>query len=123
MDMFGMNGYMSDQFGMDIGMMQDPMYMNPMQNQMYMNQMGNIPRITHKAALDMLRYYVAQQYNCYIQKEKKIEEIPQELRHSCLQTGVTKLPLQYYNIIEAGIQIPYYFCNYCGTLYIFKDFM
>ena len=73
MDMYGMNGYMSDQYGMNTGMTQDPMYMNPMQNQMYMNQMCNMQRITHKTALDMLRCYVAQQYNCYIQKEKKID--------------------------------------------------
>lgn len=103
-----------------------------MQNQMFtqQNMMGGYsydrygtPRVTHKVALDMLRNYVMQQTGCYIQKEKKIEEAPQDIRHACVTVGVTKLPIQYYCIPEVGLQIPYYFCTFCGTLYIYKDFM
>ena len=88
-----------------------------MQNQMYAQQdmfggysydRYGTPRVTHRAALDMLRNYVVQQTGCYIQKEKKIEEAPQEIRHACMNIGVTKLPIQYFVLQEVGIC--YYNC-------------
>lgn len=103
-----------------------------MQNQMMLQGQLNMgfsydrygmPKVTHKNALDMLRNYVMQTNGCYIQKEKKIEEAPQDIRHACVTVGVTKLPIQYFSIPEVGLNIPFYFCNKCGTLYIYRDFM
>lgn len=52
-----------------------------------------------------------------------IDECPNELRHACMQTGVTKLPMRTFNVpLEGGgnIQYPFYYCQYCGKLYAYR---
>lgn len=55
----------------------------------------------------------------------KIEECPDTMRHACVYRGISRLPKSIYNVqTDCGIlSIPYYFCNTCGKLYIYNDFM
>lgn len=81
-------------------------------------------KYTRQQMLDGLRNYVimANQGRVPISKEEKIEETPQVLRHACADCGVSYLQMLTFNIPEAGVQIPFYFCTACGKLYYYKDF-
>lgn len=81
-------------------------------------------KYTRQQMLDGLRNYVimCNQGRIAISKEEKIDETPQLLRHACAECGVSHLQMLMFNIPEAGIQIPFYFCTACGKLFYYKDF-
>lgn len=79
-------------------------------------------KYTRQQMLDGLRNYVIMQTRMTINKEEKILETPQVLRHACAECGVSKLQMLQFRIPEAGISIPFYFCTACGKLYYYKDF-
>ena len=81
-------------------------------------------KYTRAQMLDGLRNYVIMCNNgrVPISKEEKLEETPQLLRHACAECGVSQLQMLTFNIPEAGIQIPFYFCTACGKLFYWKDF-
>lgn len=55
----------------------------------------------------------------------KIEECPETVRHACVMGGISYLPKQIYGFgTDYGVvQVPYYFCNTCGKLFIYSEFM
>lgn len=81
-------------------------------------------RISKSAVLDYMCMDVAKTYNIQVSDiVSNLEETPQQLRHSCMPTGITFLPIQYYPVQteDAGlIQYPYYLCTQCGKLYTYK---
>lgn len=68
------------------------------------------------------------QMSCYqttgvpISNIVKLEDTPLQLRHSCFYTGVTFLPQLLWQVpSEMGvINVPYYFCEKCGKLYMYN---
>lgn len=74
--------------------------------------------------LEGLRNYVvmANQGRVPISREEKLDETPQYLRHACAECGVSQLQMLQFNIPEAGVSIPFYFCTACGKLFYWKDF-
>ena len=81
-------------------------------------------KYTRAQMLDGLRNYVIMCNNgrVPISKEEKLEETPPLLRHACAECGVSQLQMLTFNIPEAGVQIPFYFCTACGKLFYYKDF-
>lgn len=81
-------------------------------------------KYTRPQMLDGLRNYVimSNQGKVMISREEKLEETPQLLRHACADCGISYLQMLTFNIPEAGVQIPFYFCTACGKLYYYKDF-
>lgn len=79
-------------------------------------------RYTRQQMLDGLRNYVVMQTGVPISKEEKLPETPQFLRHACAQCGISSLQMLTFQIPEAGISIPFYFCTACGKLFYYKDF-
>lgn len=81
-------------------------------------------KYTRQQMLDGLRNYVIMntQGRVPISRAEKIEETPQLLRHACAECGVSRLQMLVFNIPEAGVQIPFYFCTACGKLFYYKDF-
>lgn len=79
-------------------------------------------KYSRQQMLDGLRNFVIMQTRVPISKEEKLEETPQFLRHACAQCGVSQLQMLQFNIPEAGISIPFYFCTACGKLFYYKDF-
>ena len=51
----------------------------------------------------------------------KLDETPDVIKHSCVQTGVTFLQSLVWNVPipeEYYIQVPFYYCSCCGKLYV-----
>ena len=58
------------------------------------------------------------------QRIVKLEEIDNLLRHACAMYGdIIPLGVNYFPVPDLGIQVAYYYCANCGTLYIQKDYM
>lgn len=56
----------------------------------------------------------------------KISECPDSIRHACCMAGITWLPKMNYTVCLDGygqFVVPYYFCNKCGKLFIYNDFI
>lgn len=69
-----------------------------------------------------IREYILANTGMYVQKEEKIDELPNLLRHACAGVGVVGLAAYYFTIPETTVQVPFYFCNACGKLYLPKEF-
>lgn len=84
----------------------------------------SVKRVPKYQVYNMIALYVYQVYQTQVKQVIKLDEVPDGLRHSCLYTGITFLPKQFYSLqSDIGlIQIPYYFCSVCGNLYIYQNF-
>lgn len=69
-----------------------------------------------------IRDYVYANTGVYVQKEEKIEEMPNLLRHACAGTGVTGLMPCFFQIPDTNMTVQFYFCTMCGKLYLPKEF-
>jgi len=52
-----------------------------------------------------------------------IDEVLPSIKHACVNTGVTCLQQNTFNVpLDGGgmIPFPYYYCNQCGTLYVYS---
>lgn len=60
---------------------------------------------------------------CMVTKTETIEEAPQCLRHACAEAGISFLPQQVILVPQEygnPIQFPYYYCNNCGKLFVYR---
>lgn len=130
-DGFGMPGMMPDAgFGMQSpgmyggqGVVFQPGFMGGGMSVGRMDYSGYV-KYSRQQMLEGLRNYVinCNQGRVMISREEKLEETPQLLRHACADCGISYLQMLTFNIPEAGIQIPFYFCTSCGKLFYYKDF-
>ena len=74
-----------------------------------------------------LRNYVSVMHNSHILKEERLEDVPlvSGLRHACAYTPIhiSMLPVNYFNLPEVNMSIPYFFCPACGKVYFARDFI
>lgn len=59
----------------------------------------------------------------YVTQRVIIDDFPNELRHACFYTGVTKLPVQSFSVPTEDnrvIPYPFYYCPKCGKLYVYR---
>lgn len=81
-------------------------------------------RINKSMVVDAIANYVMQTTNVGVTSVVKLDEITQNFRHACGVAGdVMFLPINYFAVPELNTNVAYYFCTYCGTLYVQKDFM
>lgn len=129
--MMQQQGMMQQQYPMNYGQ-QMPMYGNDMYGQMQSGyQMGRVDALgfTHYSrgqVLQGLRDYVVRMTGVGVTKEEKLDDyVNGNLRHCCpyCKTIITMLPVMYFNLPEAGMQVPFYFCTDCGKLFYPRDFM
>lgn len=74
-------------------------------------------RVSRSEVVNYIRQYHGQATSV------NIDELPDQLRHSCIYTGVTFLPQFSCPVPSedyAGLSLPYYFCDKCGKLYIYS---
>lgn len=71
--------------------------------------------------LEALKYYITNQTNIYPTKIVKLDDYPQLVPHACVNGKVQKLIPNTFTLSEIGVQITYWFCMYCGKLFILKD--
>jgi hypothetical protein len=87
-----------------------------------MDAFGNI-KYTRSQIIQGLRDYVINMSGVIINKEERIEDTPQLLRHACAEAKVSYLSINYFMIPEMCMQVPFYFCTACGKLFYPRDFM
>ena len=132
--MQGQMGYPMQDYSMQGQMgypMQDYSMQQPMQNQMgypmqdysMQSQMG-YPRMNKTMIIQELQNYVVMSTQKPISKVVKLEDIESKFRHACAEVGdVSYLDVNYFPVPQLGINIAFYFCLACGSLYVQKDFM
>lgn len=77
-------------------------------------------RIPKAEVYQAIQTHCCQQTGVPVSIMEKIDEFPDKLRHSCLNTGVTELQQYTWNVqSEYGvIDVPFYFCKACGKLFV-----
>ena len=127
--MQGQMGYPMQDYSMQGQMgypMQQPMQSRmgyPMQDYSMQGQMG-YPRMNKTMIIQELQNYVVMSTQKPISKVVKLEDIESKFRHACAEVGdVSYLDVNYFPVPQLGINIAFYFCLACGSLYIQKDFM
>lgn len=88
----------------------------------YFNYEGvNKPRrVTKSMLIDETIYRVQNMYNVQVTNTVRLSETAQSIRHSCIYTGISILPMYTLQIATdyGYIDVYYYFCVSCGKLYI-----
>ena len=127
--MQGQMGYPMQDYSMQGQMgypMQQPMQSQigyPMQDYSMQGQMG-YPRMNKTMIIQELQNYIVMSTQKPISKVVKLEDIESKFRHACAEVGdVSYLDVNYFPVPQLGINIAFYFCLACGSLYIQKDFM
>lgn len=87
----------------------------------YQMQMS-IKRFTKAEIYQAIQMYCYQQTNVCVSSMVRIEDCPDNLRHSCFSTGITFLPKYNWEVpSECGvIYVPFYFCPHCGKLFVYN---
>lgn len=82
-------------------------------------------RVTKGAVYQMVQEYCYSQTGVMVSKLEKIDECPSSVRHACTNGGIQFLPQYYLTIPSANgnIIVYFYFCNCCGKLFVFDEFM
>ena len=90
---------------------------------MYDNQWSQQSRMSKTTILEGLKNSVQNSTGVFVTKVERIDDLPQTIRHSCHLTGVCLLnrATMYIPIGNTAVEVPYCFCNVCGTLYVPKD--
>lgn len=114
---------------------QDPItsgggYQQPMYQDISMGYQGQsmydmgCPKINKAMILQEIQNYVFNVTKVPVSKVVKLDEIDNQFRHACVQVGdVSFLGINYFPVPALGINVAFYFCTACGSLYIQKDFM
>lgn len=80
-------------------------------------------RVTRSQAVSAMQNDImANGYN--ISQTVKIDETPDCIRHACAYKGVTFLQRQSYGVPTEDmgvIDLPWYFCEQCGKLYVYNS--
>lgn len=120
-DTYMQQGMMPDPY-MQQGMMQP---MNQFAGQMYpqMGQSYGIPNVHYSKAeiLEGLKYYIANSTGIMVTRVVKLEDYPQFVKHACVNGKIQRLQPNTFTVPEAGISFQYWFCMYCGKLFLLKD--
>lgn len=71
---------------------------------------------------DIISQYLMS-YGIQVSAFEKIDEFPESLRHSCVNTGITFLSRNEYTLPQGYdvSSVPVYFCNQCGKVYLPQD--
>lgn len=82
-------------------------------------------RLSKGAIYQMVQDYCYSQTGVAVSKLEKIEECPSSVRHACLNGGIQFLPQYYLTIPSANgnIVVYYYFCQCCGKLFVYDEFI
>ena len=100
--------------------MQNQMQQQELQNQMY-PQGYNYNQRARKVSKAEIFNYMQTQSNC--STIKKITDTPEKIRHICLK-GLHFLEMRRDMCSpNTGELIPYYFCEDCAKLFVYKEFM
>lgn len=77
-------------------------------------------RIPRAEVYQAIQMYCCQQTGTPVSIMEKIEEFPDKLRHSCLNTGVVELEQYNWKVPSdyGEIGVPFYFCPVCGKLFV-----
>lgn len=105
--------------------MHQAQYVQAVQNAQMMQMQGmKMRKIPKHQVYDEISMYVYQNTGIQPQHIQKLSETPDTLRHACAQTGITFLTKYCYTVVSQGmpVQVPFYFCNSCGKLFVFSDF-
>ena len=86
------------------------------------DRMG-VPKLNKQQCIEQLKMYVFMQTQRAVVNVIKIPEVPDTLRHACVECGISNLPRNNFCIQEIGFQMEFFFCKGCGNLYIPQDFM
>ena len=87
------------------------------------NQQGMFRRLSKSEVYQAIQTACVQSTGVYVSNIVRIEETPMSLRHSCYDTGVTFIPQNLWRVpTEYGcVDVPYYFCPYCGKLFVYNN--
>ena len=82
-------------------------------------------RVSKAEITDRILNAIQIKHNFAINKVIDIGETPDVIRHSCIETGISILERQTIIIPmeHRGIEIPYYICPVCCSLYICKEYI
>ena len=132
-DVFGqmnMMGGQMDMMGYQQPMMQQPMGMMPQMDvsQMGMMGYGNFDGYGYKPVhyskseiLEGLKCYIANNTGIMVTRVVKLDDFPQYVKHACMNGKIQHLIPNTFTVPEAGVSFQYWFCMYCGKLFILKD--
>lgn len=82
-----------------------------------------MPKMNKQQCLEQLKNYVFMCTQKMVVNVIKIPEVPDVLRHACVDCGISNLPKNNFCIQEIGFQMEFFFCKGCGNLYIPQDIM
>lgn len=79
-----------------------------------------VTRLQRHALQDMISQYLYQNCGIRVSCFERIDEFPETLRHSCVDTGITFLQKNVYTLPQGfDVQsVPVYFCQCCGKVYL-----
>lgn len=82
-----------------------------------------LPRVSKSEAFRIVSNYAYQQTGVAVSKMVKIDECPSQLRHACVNGGITFLPQYYLTIPSAqgNLVVYFYFCTLCGKLFVYDS--
>lgn len=80
-------------------------------------------RYTRTQVVEAIANYCANYSGKMISQIVNIEETPDNIRHSCIDTGITFLPKMEWSVPCEDIPnltLPFYFCSCCGKLFVYR---
>lgn len=80
-------------------------------------------RLTKAQIIEYVKNEVYATYGVYPETVIYIEEVPEIIRHSCVNTGITTLPrrMTCINTQDGVLDVPYFVCPVCGKLYVYRE--
>lgn len=82
-------------------------------------------RVTRPQVVEAIKNNCFMSTNVVPQTQVNIDEVPTTgLRHSCLLSGVTILPMYQFPVCDEQMgetALPFFFCPLCGKLYVYRS--
>lgn len=72
-----------------------------------------------------LATYCAGYFKTSVTKIVMLSDCQPSIRHSCFHSGITSLNIMQFTVQHPDyvLQVPFYFCNLCGTLFICGEYL
>ena len=94
------------------------------------NSYNNMPtectqrRILKREVYDAISLQVFNTTGIRVLNVIKLDEYKNAIKHCCLKRGISLLHINYFSFFDGSmtIQVPYFFCNTCCTLYVYSKF-
>lgn len=71
--------------------------------------------------IEGLKNYIMNTTGIMVSRVVKFDDYPQIVKHACMQGKIQKLMPNTFTVPEAGVSFQYWFCMYCGKLFLLKD--